>query len=489
MSRKVYAIFALMTILAMAIAACGPTAAPTTQPQATTAPAQPQATAAPAKAEPTPVPPTVTPPAVAAGETLIRVWAQANDVEHWRADNTAKAAELVTDYKLKVQAVNDSAGWADYKKKFTLAADAGKGPEVVLSGHEDVSVWANAGYIVDFEACKAKYPEFNDVIDSLWKSGTWNGKVWAVPQDTEARPMFYNKAKLLELGWSQADVDALPDKIKSGEFTLDDMIATAKQAVDKGIVEKGYGYWHRNSKGGDFLQYYAAYGGRIHDEASDKLVISKGALVNFYKFQRRVVEEGITPENFIGTESNIWHDTVSHDKVVFWNGGVWNWSNWAKNFVAEQGGNDYLFSFIGYALQPSGIKGQPGVTLSHPLVYMITSPKTSGTQLNDQACALLAKTTTTALNTTHAIESTHLGILKSQAQDPAYTKDKLLSETLYMLDYNFYQPNHTMYTPWFDIVYDGMVKAENGEVTPEKAAEDAVKLLQSEIGDYLIVED
>ncbi len=46
-----------------------------------------------------------------------------------------------------------------------------------------------------------------------------------------------------------------------------------------------------------------------------------------------------------------------------------------------------------------------------------------------------------------------------------------------------------MYTPWFDIVYDGMVKAENGEVTPEKAAEDVVKLLQSEIGDYLIVEE
>ena len=474
-------ILALITILATVLAACGAT----TEPAATTAP---QATAAPAK-EATAAPPTATPPPVAAGETLIRVWAQANDVEHWRADNATKAAALVTDYKLKVQAVNDSAGWADYKKKFTLAADAGEGPEIVLSGHEDVATWANAGYIVDFDACKAKYPEFADVIDSLWKSGTWNGKVWAVPQDTEARPMFYSKTKLKALGWSDADIAALPDRIKTGDFTLDDLIATAKEAVDKGIVEKGFGYWHRNSKGGDFIQYYAAYGGRIYDAASDKLVISKGALLNFYKFQRRVVTEGITPENFIGTESNIWHDTVSHDKVVFWNGGVWNWSNWAKNFVAEQGGNDYLFSFIGYALQPSGIKGQPGVTLSHPLVYMITAPKTSGTELYDQACALLAKVTTPALNTVHAVESTHLGILKAQAKDPIYANDKLLSETLYMLDYNFYQPNHTQYTPWFDIVYDGMVKAENGEATPEQAADDVVKLLQSEIGDYLIVEE
>jgi len=471
MSPKAYGVLALTIILALGLAACGATPAPAPTAPEEAAPAQPTA------------------PAVEAGEVLIRVWAQANDVEHWRADNTVKAGEMVTDYNVEVQGVNDSASWADYKKKFTLAADAGEGPEIVLSGHEDVATWANAGYIVDFEACKAKYPEFADVIDSLWDSGTWNGTVWAVPQDTEARPMYYSKTKLAELGWSEEEIASLPDRIKNGEFTLDDLIATAKEAIEKGVVEPGYGYWHRNSKGGDFIQYYAAYGGRIYDEASDKLVISKGALVNFYKFQRRVVEEGITPENFIGTESNIWHDTVSHDKVVFWNGGVWNWSNWAKNFVAEEGGNDYLFSFVGYALQPSGIKGQPGVTLSHPLVYMITSPKTSGTDLYDEACAVLAKTTTPELNTVHAVESTHLGILKSQAADPTYAQDKLLSETLYMLDYNFYQPNHTMYTPWFDIVYDGMVKAEAGEVTPEKAAEDVVKLLESEIGDFLIVED
>ncbi len=487
MSQKAVSILALMTILALAVAGCGGTAEPaaTTAPGATTAPqatAAGDATATPDLSAPTAMP-------VGEGETLIRVWAQANDVEHRRADNPVDAAELVTDYNITVQGVNDSAGWGDYKKKFTLAADAGEGPEIVLSGHEDVSVWANAGYIVDFEACKAKYPEFADVIDSLWESGTWNGKVWAVPQDTEARPMFYNKEKLLELGWTQEEVDSLPERIKNGEFTLDDLITTAKEAIEKGVVEPGYGYWHRPSKGGDFLQYYAAYGGRIYDEAQDKLVISKEALLNFYKFQRRVVEEGITPENYIGTDSNIWHDTVSHGKALFWNGGVWNWSNWAKNFVAEEGGNDYLFSFIGYALQPTGIEGQPGVTLSHPLVYMITAPDTSETELYDEACAVLAKTTTTEINTRHAIDSTHLGILKSQAEDPAYSQDKLLSETLYMLDYNFYQPNHTMYTPWFDIVYDGMLKAENGEVTPEQAVEDVLKLLEVEIGDFLIVED
>lgn len=472
MFKKTVSILVLLTILAVTLAACGATPEPAAQP--TAAEAQPTA----AEAEPP-----------SAEAVTLQVWGEANEVEHWRVDGPVEAAKAVTDFDITVEPLRDDAGWADYKKKFTLAADAGEAPDIVLSGHEDVPVWGNAGYIVDFSFCRDKYPEYDDVIDSLWDSVTWNGKLWGVPQDTEARPMYYNKTKLAELGWSEEEIAALPDKIKAGEFTLDDMIAAAKEAVDKGIVEPGHGYWHRPSKGGDFVQYYFAYGGRIYDDAQDKLVVTKSALTNWYAFQRRVVEEGITPENYIGTDWAIWHDTVSHGGALFWNGGVWQWADWAANYVADEGGQDYLFGFIGYALQPSGIKGQPGVTLSHPLVYMITSESASGDQNQDAACALLAKTTTSEINTLHAVDSTHLGILKSQASDPKYAADRLLSETLYMLDYNVYQPNHIMYGPWYDIVFDNMVKAENGEVSPEQAAEDAITLLQTEIGDYLIVED
>ncbi|GIV79610.1 extracellular solute-binding protein [Litorilinea aerophila] len=427
-------------------------------------------------------------PAEASGPVEITVWAQANNVEHWRADGPAKAAEMVTDFEITVNPVNDDSGWGDYKKKFTLAADAGEAPDIVLSGHEDVPVWANAGYIIEFTECRESYPEFDDVIDSLWDSVTWQGKIWGVPQDTEARPMYYNKTKLAELGWSEEEINSLPERIKNGEFTLDDLIVTAKQAVDAGVVEPGYGYWHRPSKGGDFLQYYHAYGGRLYDAEADKLVVTQDALEQWYAFQRRVVEEGITPENFIGTEWSIWHSTVSAGEVLFWNGGIWQWADWATNYVADKGGQDFLFSFAGYALQPSGIPGRPGSTLSHPLVYMITSPQASGRNNQAAACALLAKTTTPEINTLHAVESTHLGILKSQADYPEYANDRLLSDTLYMLDYNFYQPNHVMYGPYFDILWDFMVRAENGELSPADAASQAVQQLQAELGDYLIVE-
>ncbi len=429
----------------------------------------------------------------------IGVWAfsDAEGTEDWRGDGPVKAAAAVNamleaegrEDRVVVEALNDRTGqWGDYKKKFTLAADAGEAPDIVLSGHEDVPVWANAGYIVPFDTCRESFPEYDDVIEALWNSGMWQGQVWAVPQDTEARPMFFNKVLLKELGWSDEEIAALPDKIRDGEFTLDDLIATAKEAVDQGVVEPGHGYWHRPRKGGDFLQYYFQHGGRVYDPDQDKLVVTRQALIDWYAFQRRIVEEGITPENYIGTEWAIWHDTVVRDGALFWNGGIWQWADWVVNYAADLGGAPYLFEHIGYALQPSGKEGVPAGTLSHPLVYMITSESASGKNNQDLACAILAKTTTAEINTLHAVGSTHLGIVKSQMDYEPYTNDRLLSETLYMLDYNYYQPNHVMYGIYYDIVWDAMVKAENGDLSPEAAADEAINLLQAELGDQVIIE-
>ncbi|NLD45552.1 MAG: extracellular solute-binding protein [Chloroflexi bacterium] len=449
----------------------------------------PQAPAAPAAGEP--------PAAAAPQEVKIAVWAQANEVEHWRVDAPVDAAAAVNKMLkekgdnrfITVEGLRDDAGWADYKKKFTMAADAGQAPQIVLSGHEDVPTWANAGYIVPFDECHKMYPEYDNIIDSLWFAGQWKGQLWAVPQDTEARPMFFSKTNLKAMGWSEEQVAGLPDKILAGEFTLEDMVALCKEAVAAKIVEPGYGYWHRTSKGGDFMQYYMAYGGRMYDETLDKLVAVQSALEEWYAFQRRIVDEGITPAGYIGTDGSIFHDTVSHGKCLFWNGGVWHWADQATNYVADLGGQDYLFEHVGYALQPAGRKGFKAGTLSHPLVYMITSEKASGSSgYYDLACALLAETSTAEMNTRHAVDSTHLGINKKQAEYEPYASNRLLSETLYMLNYNYYQPNHIMYGAYFDILWDNMVKAENGELKPDEAAKAAVELLKVELPNDVVIE-
>ena len=121
MFKKTVSILVLLTILAATLGACGAT---------------PEPTAAPPEAQPTEA--EAQPPAAEA--VTLQVWGEANEVEHWRVDGPVEAAKAVTDFAITVEPLRDDAGWADYKKKFTLAADAGEAPDIVLSGHEAIRV-------------------------------------------------------------------------------------------------------------------------------------------------------------------------------------------------------------------------------------------------------------------------------------------------------------------------------------------------------------
>ncbi|MBE9593034.1 MAG: extracellular solute-binding protein, partial [Proteobacteria bacterium] len=110
-----------------------------------------------------------------------------------------------------------------------------------------------------------EFPIYNLVFDTLWDCTKYKGETWGVPQDAEARPLYWNKTLLKKLGWSDGDIAALPGKIEKGEFTLYDMLETAKQAVDKGVVEPGNGFWTRPKNGPDFTPFYYAFGGETID--------------------------------------------------------------------------------------------------------------------------------------------------------------------------------------------------------------------------------
>ena len=118
---------------------------------------------------------------------------------------------------------------------------------------------------------------------------------------------------------------------------------------------------------------------------------------------------------------------------------------------------------------------------------MVVSEKASGSSNQDLVVRLLEKMTTTELNTKHAVESGHLGILKSQANYAPYKADRLLSETLYMLDYAFYQPNHPYYPSYWSALWTNMEAVQNGALTPAEGVDAVIAVLEAEIGDAVII--
>ena len=294
--------------------------------------------------------------------------------------------------------------------------------------------------------------------------------------------MFFSKRLLRQLGWSEGDINALPGRIERGEFSLYDMLNTAKQAQDAGVVQPGYGYWHRPRQGVDFYEFYYAFGGQLQDPATDNLVLVKDAMLKHLQFHAdAVLNYGTTIGSMLDTSWDDWHTTVSGaDRVVFWNGGTWHWAEWRDY---RGGDEDYLWQNIGFALIPAGEAGRGAVTLSHPLVYMISANAAH----RDLAFRLITLATDPALNARHAVASNHLAILQSEVNDPTYAASRFLRDTAYMLDYTTFLPNHPDWDTYDQIVFDALVAVEQGQMTPETALSSIENNLRSQLGDKVII--
>ncbi len=406
--------------------------------------------------------------------------------EDWRCNNFAEVeADVEADLGINIDLnlIQDNAGWGDYKNEFVLASEAGEAPDIILSGHEDIGAWAPAGFIIPLDDMIGVHSEYEDIVPALWESQRYAGITYGIPQDAEARPIFYSKLLLRDLGWSEEDIESLPARVAAGEFTFADMLATAQEAIDEGVVDSGNGFWHRPSNGPDFLYYYYGMGGEVLD-ADGNLVVDREAMVAAYELLGTAASSGVMRSDIIGIDWNeVWHPSVAQaDIVLFAAGGTWNWPNWALNYVADQGGDDYLFENIGLTLIPAMGTGE-AITLTHPLSYMISS----GSDNADVAMALIAAITTPEANNRHAIDSFHLGILNAQLESEAYQGNALLSGAHYMLDHTTALPNHPGWNAWSNAYFLGIQAVETGEADAAGAADIAIAQMENELGDGIMV--
>ena len=398
-------------------------------------------------------------------------------------DVNAQLAADGDDRIVEVKIIQDNADWGDYKTEFELASQAGEAPDIMVSGHEDVGAWATSGIIVDLTDQIGDFAEFDDVIPSLWASTELDGKRYGVPQDAEARPMYYRKDLLAQLGWSQAEIDALPADLASGAFTWEDMFDTAEAAVAAGVVEPGNGWWHRPTNGPDFLYYYYAAGGELLD-SSGALIYDTAAAEQVYALMGDAVSRDILVGTRLDGDWTNWNTGVASGDVLFWYGGSWQWADWAANYIADLGGEEYLFENTGFGPIPALAGGiNEPITLTHPLLYMVSSDSEN----QDLALLVISKATTKELNTEYAVASGHLGILESQASYEPYTSAAFLSAVAPILEYTTFLPNSPFFSAWSEGYFLGLSAVESGDLSPAEAVQVVVDQLENELGDNVII--
>jgi inositol-phosphate transport system substrate-binding protein len=425
-----------------------------------------------------------------AKDVSISVWAGGtgpNDV--YRLDAIEIAADLLTrEAAIQGKTLNIKVekkaypGWDDFKQAVTLSAEAGNAPDIVATGHEDIAPWAQSGLIVPIE----NYIDLdswpvNDIYENLMRIASYGGVVYGLPEDAESRPFFFWKPHMKAIGYSDADIDALPAKIAAGTYTLASVLEDAKKMQEKGVVKPGYGFYPRPNNGPDYWQFYRSFGGEMDDPKSGKLVFDKGAMSRFYQFFVDAVAAGVTRKNHIGTPNDQWFAEVASGKAGIWHGGTWHYAR----YVGQEGLKNF-FDTVQFSLVPAGDKTGKANTLTHPIVYLLT--KHADKDKMEIAAQLIEIASEPRINALHAIKSAHLAICKQESNIPFYSNDRWAREaTRRLLPYANAMPNNSNFGVYWDVMWAGLEGAWTGQKTVQQAISDDETALKSSLGDRIII--
>ena len=423
----------------------------------------------------------------AAQNVTISVWAGGTGPnDNYRVDAIDIAADILErEYAIRGKELSIAVEkktyptWDDFKQALTLAAEAGNAPDIVVTGHEDIAPWSQSGLIVPVENyLNLDAWPINDMYENLIKISSYGGVLYGLPQDAESRPLFFWKPHMKAIGYSDADLDALPSKVQSGEYTLANVIEDAKKMQDKGVVKPGYGFYPRPNNGPDYWQFYTSFGGVM--EEGGKLVLDKAAMQRFYQFFVDAVAAGVTRKNHIGTPNDQWFAEVASGKAGIWHGGTWHYAR----YVNQEGLTDF-FGNVAFSLIPAGEEGKAN-TLTHPLVYLLTKNKSE--ENAGIAAELIKIASEPRINALHAIKSAHLGITKQEANVDLYSSDRWAREaTERLLPYANAMPNNSDFGTYWNAMWKGLESAWTGQKAPEQAVQDLETELKSSLGEAIVV--
>jgi inositol-phosphate transport system substrate-binding protein len=432
----------------------------------------------------------ISPPATGQGkrEVVIRAAVRADASGPDRAVNLQRAVDRLnpklTDVTIKLQLEEPpSPGWAEETTRLFRSFAAGEGPDIYAIAHEFVGMFAKAGHALILDEMIKQYPQtYNDFYPSQWTSVKHRGRIYGIPQDTEARMIYFRIDRLQQLGWSDAQIKALPDRVAKGDFTLTDLAELAQQVKDKGLVD--WGFFHRPNRGPDYYQLVLAYGGKLQDERSGKLVLDRSATLDFYRFLHDNVHKyKITPS---GMTNIPWRSILgpfsAEGKVQFIMGGIWQSGEFIRDYGVTKDPVEF-FKKIDWTLIPAGRKGGKPVTMSHPIIYVVNARSKE----KDLAFRVVTEASSAELNAIHAVNSYHLAVRKAVTQAVAYKNHFWLNRATPLLEHAAFIPNHEDFGRYDQIIFEGLQAVETNRLTPEAALQFVEQQMRSQIGAQLMV--
>lgn len=396
-------------------------------------------------------------------EAIVEAGARLN--EKYAAEGRNLEIRFETDYQ--------QIDWTDYHNNIIFAHKSGEAPDI-FTADADIAGYAKAGVVLDVSDLMT-----DDFVDGAFNACMVDGKAYAIPMDMPFRVIYYNKNDLTKAGWSDADVEALPEKIRTGEVTFDDFIDICEEMVTSGAAK--YGLVHRPGAGNDFFDIINAMGGIYYDE-NNSLVLDTAAVQEFYQFTYDNAQvKKITPDNLNQLGWDTINKMVGTGEAFAYYGPMYS-----ATYVAEAAGlatEDFaqqeafvLFPTKSGAGKPFAVAAPQGLAISADTKYPEVC-KDIIRELMTDSSDLMAR---------HASTIYTLSSIKKANEDPQITGHPLLSGVTYMTDYAVTPPSIEGLTALRGYLFTEIVTLELGQTTPEESLNNLKTQAELNIDDIII---
>lgn len=383
------------------------------------------------------------------------------------ADAVVGAAERVSEryaaegknITVKVEADLQTIDNNEFHNNIVFAHKSGDAPDIFLSD-PDIAGYVEAGCALDIT---------DAMTDNLTKDVTIpctiDGKVYMMPCDMPLRVVYYNTNDLKAIGWSQEQIDALPQQIAEGEFTLEQFIGLCEEVVNKGAAT--YGLVHRPSAGNDFYDLLNALGGTYFDE-NDQLVFDEAGILRMFELLYNNAQVSkITPDNLNQMGWDTINKMVGTGEAFAYFGPMFS-----ATYVANAAGleTDAFAKQEAFVLFPKSADSQAAFCTAAPQFLAISADtkypeicKDIFREMQGGSADLMAH---------HSAVTFSLSSVKEANTLPEITESPILSPVTYMADYAQFIPAIDNSNALRSLIFDQIASLELGQTTPEKAIAD-----------------
>ena len=367
----------------------------------------------------------------------------------------AEGRDLVIEFEKDYRTID----WTEYHNNIVFSHKTDDAPDI-FSTSGDIVGMVDAGIVTDLS------PLVTDkFVDGIFAPYTVNGKPYGMPFDMPVRVVYFNKKALADYGWALEDIEALPEKAASGEFTFEEFIELSTELKDAGIVD--WGLAHRPGVGGDFLDILNVFGGEYYNE-DGKLIFDEEGVKRFFEFIYNSANvTNITPKD-LNQQGWTSINTMVGDGSAFAYYGPMYSCVYVAGAVDKSPAE--LVEDVAFMVFPKSDYNETPFVTSSPQGMSISS-QTKYPEICMDLFEELANDSNDML-AYHASEIFTLSSVKEANTNEYITSNPVLKEVTYMTDYAQVLPAIDGISVYESELHKQIVLLELGQTTPDDATKE-----------------